>query len=252
MPTVMNRRSSQVEIVVDSGLNPLSSMRFLLAAIFSLSFLFTLTGHASPIWPPSPTACDSDLNSDGVVCLSDLLVLLSHFGGHCDPVPPEPADWGRIHFSEFHYNPASVQGPDSEFEFLELFNADSVTIDLSGWSLSEGLSMNFPDGAMILAGQYVVVTTAPTTYAGFDYPVYDWGSGGLNNSGEWIALRAPDGSVVESVAFSDTGEWDTAPDGQGPSLERLFLEGDPQAPSTWSASISVGGTPGATNSLWLD
>ena len=64
-----------------------------------------------------------------------------------------------------------------------------------------------------------------------------------------IAIRAPDGQVVESVTYSDAGDWDSAPDGLGPSLERLFLSGDASSPGQWSASINVGGTPGATNSL---
>ena len=227
-------------------------MHFLLAVLFPLSCFLGLSGAPVLSWPPSSSACESDLNSDGVVGLSDLLVMLSHFGDHCEDTPPEPIEWPLIQFSELHYNPSSSQGSDSEFEFLELYNSDTANVILSGWTLSEGLNMSFPEGATIAAGEFVVITTAPLTYAGLGYPVYDWGSGGLNNSGELIALRAPDGSVVESVAFSDTGEWDTAPDGQGPSLERLFLTGDPHSAFTWSASVSSGGTPGQANSLWLD
>ena len=230
----------------------LSSMRHL-AFFFLLSSISVELYSASIFpWPPGSEACTSDLNDDGVVGLTDLLEVLSHFGEPCDSEPPEPQVWPLIQFSELHYNPGTAQGSDAVYEFLELHNPTESAVDLGGWSITEGLDMNFPKGASISAGGYVVVTTAPITYSGLGYPVYDWGTGGLNNSGELLALRAPDGTVVESVEYSDSGDWDTAPDGQGPSLERLFLNGDPFAPTTWSASIATGGTPGSTNSLWLD
>lgn len=195
--------------------------------------------------------CPTELDGDGVVGMSDLLIVLADFGTTCD-VPPPVGPVPVLHFTEFHYNPASVQGSDSDYEFLELYNPDTAAIDLEGWSLTEGLSFTFPPGAQISGGGYLVVTASAVTYSGLGYPVYDWGSGGLHNSGELIAIRAPNGQVVESVTYSDAGDWDSAPDGLGPSLERLFLSGDASSPGQWSASINAGGTPGATNSLWLD
>ncbi|MCH1576073.1 MAG: lamin tail domain-containing protein [Flavobacteriales bacterium] len=221
---------------------------------FFLSLLVCFT--ACPIAVFSQTyaseGCPTELDGDGVVGMSDLLIVLADFGSYCDGAPPPSGPLPVLHFSELHYNPASVQGSDNAFEFLELYNPDSVAVDLEGWSLSEGLSFTFPSGATISAGGYVVVTSSAVTYAGLGYPVYDWGTGGLHNSGELLAIRAPNGQVVESVTYSDAGDWDGAPDGLGPSLERLFLTGDPSSPEQWSASINVGGTPGATNSLWLD
>lgn len=214
------------------------------------SFLFL--SFSSTAWPPVDDPCRSDFDGDGVVGMADLLLMLADFGAHCDVEPPEPLSWPDVRFTELHYNPGSQQGSDSSYEFLELTNADSVPVNLAGWSLSEGLAFTFPEDSWLQPGDFVVVTTAPTTYAGLGYPVFDWGTGGLNNSGELLALRAPDSTVVEFVEYSDTGDWDTAPDGQGPSLERLFLFGPASDAATWSASINVGGTPGAINSLWVD
>ena len=104
-------------------------------------------------------------------------------------------------------------------------------MDLSSWSLSEGLGRHLSGQHLRHRADTQVVTTSPVTYAGLGYPVLDWGAGGLNNSGELIALRAPDGSVVESVEFSDAGDWDSAPDGMGPSLERLHLDMDAHLPA---------------------
>ena len=218
---------------------------------FLLSFSLFLSSVAIA-WPPVDDSCRSDFDGDGVVGMADLLLMLADFGAHCEVDPPETLSWPDVRFTELHYNPASQQGSDSNYEFLELTNADSVAVNLAGWSLSEGLDFTFPEDSWLQPGDFVVVTTAPTTYAGLGYPVFDWGTGGLNNSGELLALRAPDSTVVEYVEYSDTGDWDAAPDRQGPSLERLFLFGPASDAATWSASINVGGTPGAINSLWVD
>jgi len=214
------------------------------------SFLFL--SFSATAWPPIDDPCRSDFDGDGVVGMADLLLMLAAFGAHCEVDPPEPLSWPDVRFTELHYNPSSQQGSDSNYEFLELTNTDSVPVNLAGWSLSEGLDFTFPEDSWLQPGEFVVVTTAPLTYAGLGYPVFDWGTGGLNNSGELLALRAPDSTVVEYVEYSDTGDWDAAPDGQGPSLERLFLFGPASDAATWSASINVGGTPGAINSLWVD
>jgi len=203
-------------------------------------------------WPPVDDPCRSDLDGDGTIGMADLLLMLSDFGAHCDVDPPEPLFWPDVRFSALHYNPGSQQGSDSDYEFLEIVNADTIDVNLTGWSIGEGLDFTFPEDSWISAGEFAVVTTAPTTYAGLGYPVYDWGTGGLHNSGELLALRAPDGTVLEFVEYSDTGEWDSAADGQGPSLERLFLDQPAQEATSWSASIGMGGTPGAVNSLWVD
>lgn len=212
------------------------------ALVFSSAPLLSQTG--------SPD-CPTELDGDGVVGMTDLLIVLADFGSTC-PVSPPPSGWPIVHINELHYNPSTAQGSDSDFEFLELFNPGSSDINLEGWSLSEGLDHTFAAGVSLASGGYLVVTAEAITYSGLGYPVVDWGAGGLHNSGELIALRAPDGTVVESVLYSDTGGWDTAPDGQGPSLERLFLDGDPHDPGQWSASIGVGGTPGSINSLLID
>ena len=217
--------------------------------LLSFSLFFSSVAIA---WPPVDDSCRSDFDGDGVVGMADLLLMLADFGAHCEVDPPESLSWPDVRFTELHYNPGSQQGSDSNYEFLELTNADSVAVNLAGWSLSEGLDFTFPEDSWLQPGDFVVVTTASTTYAGLGYPVFDWGTGGLNNSGELLALRAPDSTVVEYVEYSDTGVWDAAPDGQGPSLERLFLFGPASDAATWSAPINVGGTPGAINSLWVN
>lgn len=216
---------------------------------FTLLVLFSCFGTAKA--QSNVNACPTELDGDGIVGMADLLIVLADFGSTCIVDPP-PSGWPLVHINELHYNPSTAQGSDSDFEFLELHNPGPESVNLEGWSVSEGLDHTFTQSTVIDSGGYLVLTANATTYAGLGFAVVDWGTGGLHNSGELIALRAPDGTVVESVLYSDTGGWDTAPDGQGPSLERLFLDGDPHDPGQWSASISSGGTPGSINSLLTD
>lgn len=244
--------------VCNDGVGSAQNNPFIMRNTPFLPFLFLTALSACPLLCHSQTGspltspCRSDFDGDGHVDMADMLLMLTDFGETCDWGGDTQGPWPLIQFTELHYNPASSQGSDAQYEFLELHNPGDLAVDLSGWSVTEGLDFVFPDSTWISPGGFLVLTTAPLTYAGLGYPVLDWGTGGLNNSGELLALRGPDGAVVESVEFSDTGDWDSAPDGQGPSLERLHLDMDAHQPQAWSASIGHGGTPGSTNSLWLD
>jgi hypothetical protein len=197
--------------------------------------------------------CSTDLDQDGVVGGTDLLMFLADFGRVCLlDAEPDSSSWGQLVITEIHYNPAGTQGPDSQFEFLEIHNPGLAVIALEGWSLNDGLSFVFPSGAIITAGDFLVLCPDSMTYAGLGYPVYEWLSGGINNSGETVVLRAPDQTVIDFLTYSDYGEWPTEPDGHGPSMELYNVLWDNALGASWGGSIDHGGTPGAVNSLWLD
>jgi hypothetical protein len=197
--------------------------------------------------------CATDLDFDGVVGGTDLLMMLADFGRVCLLVEePDASSWAQVVMTEIHYNPAGSQGPDSEYEFLELHNPGDVVVPLEGWTLNDGLSFTFPPGALLTAGDFLILCPDSMVYAGLGYPVYIWSSGGINNSGETLVLRAPDSSVIDLVTYADHGEWPTEPDGAGPSMELYNALWDNSLGASWGGSIEHGGTPGAINSLWLD
>ena len=44
-------------------------------------------------------------------------------------------------------------------EFVELYNPTNLNFDLSGWTFSDaGVTVNIPDGVLLNAGEYVVLT----------------------------------------------------------------------------------------------
>ena len=197
--------------------------------------------------------CTADLDADGIVGSVDLIMLLSDFGRVCLlDEEPDSTSWGQVVITEIHYNPAGSQGPDNAYEFLELHNPGDDVIQLEGWTLNDGLSFTFPPGAMLTAGDFLILCPQWVTYAGLGYAVYAWSSGGINNSGETLVLRAPDLTVIDFVTYSDYGDWPTEPDGAGPSMELYNPLWDNSLGASWGGSINHGGTPGAVNSLWLD
>lgn len=179
--------------------------------------------------------CHADLNGNHMVDNHDLLILLADYGQTC-----EDAGWHDPVLSEIHYNPSTQQGSDSDHEFLELTNPHPFDLHVGGWSMADGVDCAFPPDTWIEAqGQLIVANNTDTMEALVPTftPVLGWsGSSGLHNSGETLRLVRPDGSVVQTVTFSDTNGWPEDADGGGPSLEWLGLPHDNALPTSWVTS----------------
>src|SRR5436190_12074334 len=60
-----------------------------------------------------------------------------------------------IVINEICYNPWSGSSKD---EFVELYNRGPAPVDLSGWSVTEGISFSFSPGLSLGAHQYLVLS----------------------------------------------------------------------------------------------
>lgn len=161
--------------------------------------------------------------------------------------PAAGATPGDVVINELMYDPASDLDTD---EFLELANTTSSPIDMSGWTFG-GVTATLPAGTTIAAHGFFVLTPDlarfHTTYGGTANAVY---TGKLSNSGEKVSVLDASAAVVDSVTFSDTGDWAVTPDGNGPSLELVDPAQDHNDPLNWAASTATrGSTPGAANSV---
>jgi hypothetical protein len=157
----------------------------------------------------------------------------------------------KIVINEIHYNPADAQGADAFYEYVELYNAGTSAVNLTGFGLADGISFTFPAGASIAAGEHIVVAKTAATYMGNGYQVFQWDDGDLSNGGETLTLTDNSSNTVDSVAYDDDGGlgWPTTPDGSGPSLALISPSLDNNLPGSWAGSVEVGGTPGAANSF---
>ena len=174
----------------------------------------------------------------------------------------------QVVINEIHYNPGSSQGSDYDYEFLELYNAGAAAVDMSGWSFTQGVTHVFADGTSLAAGGYMVVSVPGAASQGsLDTNPYDpygdglmdngavvveWTSGGLTNGGEDITIVDATGAVMDSVDYEDGtnayGDWGTAHDGGGSSLELIDATSDNSLAASWQSSWTVNGTPGSFSS----
>ena len=145
--------------------------------------------------------------------------------------------------NEIHYNPI-----DGTKEFIEIYNRDNNTKNISGYNFSEGVHFTFPEGATIAAGEHIIIADNATHYSGNGYQVFEWAYSNLSNDGEVIVLQNPVKLTVDSIAYNDANPWDKAPDGKDYSLELLHPTLDKSNPLNWFRSDAVGGTPGFENS----
>ena len=148
----------------------------------------------------------------------------------------------NIVINELMYNP--YPGPDEFYEFLELYNGGTETVDLQGNYMS-GVDYVFETEYLLNAGQYLVLAINGDTIMD-QYGitgVLTWTGGGINNGGELVAVRNATGAIIDHVTYDDAAPWPTEPDGDGPSLSLLSPELDNTLPESWAASLQNGGTP---------
>lgn len=199
-----------------------------------------------------PVGCTGDLDWDGQVNLNDLIVMLAHYGTSC-PIP-EPVQPAALWISEIHYNPSTLQGDDSIWEFIELHNPGNSAIALSGWTVGNAVNLAFPSGAEIAPLGFAVLcrnVDSLLTLVPPGVPCWAWtATSSLNNTGETIEVYRADGTLADEVAYEDNDGWMVAPDGGGPSLEWMDVGLNNDEAASWAASFVLGGTPGRANSMW--
>ncbi len=165
----------------------------------------------------------------------------------------QPALAAGVVFSEIMYHPVdstNVPIDGDDYEFIELFNAGSTSVNLNGASFSSGITFAFSNSHILASGSYRVLVKNQTAFTN-RYPTATglvWGTytGSLANSGEKITLKTSGGVTLFSVTYGTTSGWPEWPDGQGCSLVLRDPNGPADASSNWCASADFNGTPGAT------
>jgi len=185
-------------------------------------------------------------------------------------VGTEPARAGNLVIAELHYRPSppnlaeAAAGFDQRgfFEYLELLNVSTTSIDLSGVRFGAGLDFTFNPaaGVRVLApgSRAVLVAHVGAFRARYGASVPIAGSfrmdSRLDDSGERVELFAADGSLIEAVSYDDRAPWPELADGAGYSLVRIRPEErlDPSRGDSWRASRFPGGNPGMDDRIALE
>ncbi|MFT5409051.1 MAG: hypothetical protein ACI9NC_001772, partial [Verrucomicrobiales bacterium] len=127
----------------------------------------------------------------------------------------------------------------SEETWIELHNRSADrSIELGGWSFSDGVAFDFPAGASLSPGGYLVVARDAAALSA-KHPAADvigQFSGGLSRSGERLRLVDANSNPVDEVRYSDGGRWPGNADGGASSLELRDPDADNSIGDAWSAS----------------
>lgn len=158
--------------------------------------------------------------------------------------------------SEIMYHPEEPD--DGPTEYIELYNETADPLDLSGYSICNGVFFEFPEGTWLNGKSFLVVCAdvgAVRGKHGITNTVGSWYLGpdaslSLSNGGERIEVCNPGGKTVVEVRYNDRGKWPVGADGTGHSLEIVspFVEVDD--PDSWVLSRDRGGSPGRRNPAW--
>ncbi len=165
-----------------------------------------------------------------------------------------PGDFHDIKITEIHYHPLDEDAvSNSEFEFVEIKNTGTSTMDLGGLQFVNGIDFIFPPETQLRPKEFIVLASdAAYFYERYGFLPFDEYSGQLDNNGERLVLVGPEQDTLCSVSYSDGDGWPEVSDGKGYSLVPLEYnpDGSQDGPEHWRSSYHIGGSPGAddTNS----
>jgi hypothetical protein len=142
----------------------------------------------------------------------------------------------NVVINEIHYDPALNT---HHVEFVELFNAGPEPVDLSAWRLDDAISYPLPEGTLLDAGGYLVISQDPDAFLSV-FGVHSLGpfEGRLNNTGERVTLSDKSGQTVDTVKYKLGFPWPT--DTEGRSIELIHPSLDNDLGGSWRASGFLG------------
>ena len=153
--------------------------------------------------------------------------------------------------NEINYN--SPDTPNSG-DWLELYNPNNQTVDLSNWTLEDGGGGRFviPDGTFLSPDDYLVLVENTlefnAVYSSVPNILGDFGVGifgfKFSNSGELIVLKNASQNIIDTVHYLDDVPWPPEADGDGPTLQLIDPALDNALPQSWIAQTP---TPGEVN-----
>jgi hypothetical protein len=171
----------------------------------------------------------------------------------------QPASTSNLVLSEIDYQPAApsadeaAQGYDQrkDFEFIELLNTSTATVDLTGVAFTAGIRFNFDTQSVVhhlLAGRRLLVVKNREAFS-LRYPGVDPAliagefSRRLSDQGDEIALRGAGGTDIARFTYDNQAPWPKPAAGDGHSLLLLRPESHPNPADPANRGTSLSGPP---------
>ena len=161
-----------------------------------------------------------------------------------------------IVINEINYN--SDNDNFDSGDWIELYNPNSSTVDLSGWTFYDnGNAFVLPQGTSIPKDGYLVLVEERNLFrtvfpaVNNNLIIGDMGFS-LSNKGERISLFNENKCLSDYVIYNDKAPWPIAPDGGGSTLVLLDPALDNALAPYWKASDDlsedfINGSPGRSN-----
>ena len=167
-------------------------------------------------------------------------------------IPPEVINTPNVRsvvINELYADPTPSNGlPDAEY--IEIFNADNVPFELSGWKLVNSTSEKTIPSFLLNPNENVIICDANYTSL-FPNSIGISALTALTNAGDSLTLLDFNNNVVDMVSYTD--EWYNSSEKSdgGWSLEQINPFKICSGKFNWSASSHTqGGTPGFQNSIF--
>ena len=183
-----------------------------------------------------------------------LPVQVSDWGGETDSANInlnllEPSYSQKIIINEILPNPSE---PETEAEFIELYNRDEVAVDLTGWEITDD-SRTYKIATTINAGQHLAFYNVDTGIS-------------LNNTGDTVRLLNPSGQQQDSVSYQETAKedyayacreddtfaWTTTPTPNSPNVFSVPANTNSSATTTSSSDTTVPTTTTVTTTTDIE
>ncbi len=169
-----------------------------------------------------------------------------------------PASVENLAVTEVNYHPVSPATGSGfstdDFQFIELKNSSTQTIDLTDVQLTLGyqVAFDFAGNAVttLAPGGYVLIAEDREALisrygSGIAAQIAGEFSGELSHDSERICLRDFLDQTIVDFTYSDSDAWPGRADGNGSSLEFINIAGDYNDPDNWRSSSEYMGSPGS-------
>ncbi|NQU84943.1 MAG: CotH kinase family protein [Mariniphaga sp.] len=148
--------------------------------------------------------------------------------------------------TEIMFQPDSLDNIDNKnFEFIEFKNDGVELIDISGFSIKQGIDFTFPESTYLNPGQYFVLAEDATWFESrYGFEPDGIFRGKLNNQKEKITIYLPGDKKLMDINYniSELGNFHSLKSGYS-IIPKNDINFKPEKPDNWTISTVRGGTP---------
>ena len=164
----------------------------------------------------------------------------------------------NLAISEFLYKPSPATDAEialgfatSDFEWIELQNLSASPLVLTSLRFTKGVDFDFePDTTIPANGTALLVQNRAAFESRYGQGLNILGTfapNNLSNAGEQLKLSIGAGTAIHDLTYDDSAPWPVEADQGGISLVLINPSSAPDhsLPENWTASTTLGGTPGS-------